>query len=150
MRYSAPFVQSSFVKAFQNKKPPRTWIFKRPLSKLFKTKNLQERESLSIFEWGSCDFGSEPKLSLLHLIFILCRSTVWSFLILLFCNLFVVFNYWVCNWVGAMGFCTSLTSAEGFRRGWVLRGAVLLADCKCCGAVGFCTGYTLAEGFSEV
>jgi len=32
----------------------------------------------------------------------------------------------------------------------VLRGAVLLADCKCCGAVGFCTGYTLAEGFSKV
>jgi len=49
-----------------------------------------------------------------------------------------------------VGFCTGLTSAEGFSRGWVLRGAVLLADCKCCGAVGFCTGYTLAEGFSEV
>ena len=28
----------------------------------------------------------------------------------------------------------------------MLRGAVLLADCKCFGAVGFCTGYTLAGG----
>jgi len=49
-----------------------------------------------------------------------------------------------------VGFCTGLTSAEGFSRGWVLWGAVLLADCKCCGVVGFYTGYTLAEWFSEV
>ena len=28
----------------------------------------------------------------------------------------------------------------------MLRGAVLLADCKCFSAVGFCIGFTLAEG----
>ena len=49
-----------------------------------------------------------------------------------------------------MGFCTGLTSTEGFSRGQVLRGAVLLAYCKCYGAVGFCTGYTLAVGSNEV
>jgi len=29
------------------------------------------------------------------------------------CNLFAVFNYWVCNWVGAMGFCTGLNLLRG-------------------------------------
>ena len=102
-----------------------------PLEKLFKTRNLQERESLSIFEWGSYNFGSGPKLSLLHLIFILCNLLCVEvlcdqLLILLFCNLFTVFNYWVCNWVCAVCFCTVLTPAEGFRRELMLQGAVLL------------------------
>jgi len=35
----------------------------------FQTRNLKERESWSILEWGSWNFGSGPKLSLLHLIF---------------------------------------------------------------------------------
>ena len=44
-----------FCKAFLIKKPPRTWIFEASL------------------KGGSCYFGSGPKLSLLHLIFILCN-----------------------------------------------------------------------------
>jgi len=47
-----------FGKAFQIKKPPRTWIFKASL------------------KWGSCYFGYRPKLSVLHLIFILCWSVI--------------------------------------------------------------------------
>jgi len=126
-----------FGKAFQIKKPPRTWIFKASL------------------KWGSCYFGSGPKLGLLHLIFILCNLfcvevlcdlfwSCWSVICLLFSITGFVIE--LVQWV----FCTGIASAEGFSRGWVLRGAVLLADCKCCGAVGFWTDYTLAEGFSKV
>jgi len=58
-----------FCKAFQIKKPPRMWIFEASL------------------KWGSCYFGSGPKLSLLHLIFILCNL----FCVEAFCN-----PFWSC------------------------------------------------------
>jgi len=58
-------------KAFQIKKPPRTWIFE------------------SSLKWGSCYFGSGPKLSLVHLIFILCN---------LFCVEAFCYLLWFC-WI---------------------------------------------------
>ena len=82
-----------FCKAFQIKKPPRTWIFEVSL------------------KWGSCYFGSGPKLSLLHLIFILCNLfyvealcyllwSCWSVICLLFSitGFVIELVQWVLHW----------------------------------------------------
>jgi len=80
-------------KTFQIKKPPRTWIFEASL------------------KGGSYYFGSGPKLSLLHLIFILCNLfCVEAFYYLLWscwlaiCLLFSITRFvielvqWVLHW----------------------------------------------------
>ena len=81
-----------FDKAYQIKKPPRKWIFEASL------------------KWGSCDFGSGPKLSLLHLIFILCNL----FCVEAFCNL--VWSCWsvICLLFSITGFVIELVQ-------WVLQ-----------------------------
>jgi len=69
-------------KAFQIKKPPRTWIFEASL------------------KGGSCYFGFGSKLSLLHLIFILC-------------NLFCVEAFYYLLWFCWIAICL-LFSITGF------------------------------------
>jgi len=96
------------------------------LEKFFKSRNLQERESLSIIEWGSCDFGYGPKLSLLHLIFILCN---------LFCVEVLCDHFWSCCFVicllfSIIGFVIELVQWVSALVSHLLRGSV---EGECCG-----------------
>ena len=108
----APFVRSSFDKAFQIKKPPITWIFE------------------AFFEWGSCYFGSGPKLSLLHLIFILCNL----FCVEVLCNL--SWSCWsvICLLFSITGFVIELVQWVSALVSHLLRGSVEGEWCReqCC------------------
>jgi len=96
-----------FGKAFQIKKPPRTWIFKASL------------------KWDSCYFGSGPKLSLLHLIFILCNL----FCVEVLCNLF--WSCWsvICLLFSITGFVIELVQWVSTLVSHLLRG---LIEGECC------------------
>jgi len=97
-----------------------------PLGKLFKSRNLQERESLSILEWGSCDFSSRPKLSLLHLIFILCNL----FCVEVLCDYFWSYYSVICLSFSITGFVIELVQWVFALVSHLLRGSV---ECECCG-----------------
>ena len=91
-----------FSKAFQIKKTPRTWIFKASL------------------KLDSCYFGSGPKLSLLHLIFILCNL----FCVDVLCDLF--WSCWsvICLLFSITGFVIELVQWNSALVSHLLRGSV--------------------------
>ena len=101
-----------FGKAFQIKKPLRMWIFKASL------------------KWGSCYFGSGPKLSLLHLIFILRNL----FCVEVLCDLF--WSCWsiICLLFSITGFVIELVQWVSALVSHLLRGSVEDEYCweQCC------------------
>ena len=101
-----------FWKTFQIKKPRRTWIFEASL------------------KWGFCYFGSGPKLSLLHLIFILCNL----FCVEALCNLF--WSCWsvICFLFSITGFVIELVQWVSALVSHLQRGSVEGEYCweQCC------------------
>jgi len=114
---------------------PRTNQICEKILKVQFTPPLELGLNLILHSWERvCDFGSGPKLSLLHVVLIhlytiMCRGIA----LLILDSSWVVICLWLySNTWFVIGLCSGFlhwfTPAEGFSEVWVLRGAVRIAS----------------------